>query len=305
MSHWWRAEDNSIDHPKLLKLSDAMHRAWYTLNCVASANDGVLPPTEDIAVRLRVKPTKVAEWITKLVTAGLYDNDGGVFRPHNWNKRQYKTDTIDPTAAKRAKDYRDRKRNERDASRSVTRDDAVRDERPEAETEADTEQSRADASAPIDEDLKRKVAALQAGISAHFLSRQQPIPNLDRCLLWLTMGYGPGTVLGAVERVLKRGKPVSTLDYFDGAIRDDHAKAPPATELQVVSTQIFIVEGTLEWSCWERYLRETTGRGSPITDNRDEHGRLRRGWYRPTAVPPGYDEATGERIAPSEAENAA
>jgi hypothetical protein len=100
-------------------------------------------------------------------------------------------------------------------------------------------------------------------------------------------------------------KAVSTLDYFDAAIAEDHAKAPAAPAgPQIVSIQEFIVEGTLEWSAWNLHLRETTGRGSPVTDNRDEHGRIRRGWFRPTVFPPGYDEATGEKLPPS-AEDAA
>lgn len=303
--NWWRAYNNSIHHRKLLKLSDAMHRAWYTLQCIASENGGDLPPADDIAVTLRIKDTKVAEWITYLVKADLYENVGGTFRPKNWDRRQYKTDATDPTGAKRAKSYRDRKRDERNASRGVTRDGAVSSERPEAEAESETEQSRADGRAPIDEDLKRKVAALQAGISAHFVSRQLKIPNLNRCHDWLADGIAAGTVLAAVEGVLKRGTKPATLDYFEGPVRDAHAKAPPAASPQLVSMQEFIIEGTLEWTCWDRYLRETTGRGSPVTDNRDEAGRFRRGWFRPTRVPPGYDEATGERIAPPESENAA
>jgi hypothetical protein len=131
MSRWWRAEDTSIDHPKLLLLSDAMHRAWYTLMCVASANDGELPPVEHIAARLRMKPGQVAAWITHLVTAGLFDNDAGTFRPHNWARRQYKTDVTDPTNATRQKRYREKHRN------AVT---TVTDKRP--ETEADTEQKQ-------------------------------------------------------------------------------------------------------------------------------------------------------------------
>lgn len=294
MSQWWRAYNNSIDNPKLLKLSDAMRWAWYTLQCVASENDGVLPATEDIAARLRMKPAKVAEWITKLVAAKLIDNNNGVFSPHNWATRQYKSDVTDPTAAERNKRYRDRKRNERNAT--------VTEIRPEAETETESEQSRADASAPIDEDLKRKVAALQAGVSAHFVGRGQAIPNLDRCLLWLTQGYGPGTVLAAVETVLKRGKAISTLDYFDGAIKDAHAKAPPPS-LQVVSSKVFIDEGTLEWTCWQGVYNN--GRGSPVTDHRDSENRPtgRRGWYFDSQFPPGFNDF-GERVAPSE-ENAA
>jgi hypothetical protein len=100
-----------------------MHRAWFTLQCIASANGGVLPPAGDIALRLRLKPSKVGEWITLLVGAGLIDRDGDVFRPHNWDERQYKTDTVDPTAASRAKKYRDRKRDDRDATVTLERPD--------------------------------------------------------------------------------------------------------------------------------------------------------------------------------------
>lgn len=301
MSLWWRAECASIDHPKLLKLSDAMHRAWYTLMCVAAANDGALPPTEDIAVRLRMNKAKVAEWITKLTQAGLFDNVDGVFTPHNWTKRQYKSDKADPTAAERMKRYRKNKpRNGvTDESHRNDRNGTVTGLRPEAEaySEAETKQSRADASAPIDEDLKKREAGLKAGIFAHFASRGLALPlNMDRCLLWLTQGYAAGTVLAAVQAVLKRGKPVSTLEYFDGAIRDAHAKTTIAAVPQVVSIQEFVIEGTLEWACWDRHMRETTGRGSPVTDNRDDAGRVRRGWFRPSKVPPGYDEATGEKL---------
>lgn len=139
---WWRAYDNSIHHRKLLKLSDAMHRAWYTLQCVASENGGTLPPADDIAATLRIKQSKVAEWITTLVRADLYENVDGAFRPKNWDRRQYKTDAADPTGAKRAKEYRDRKRDARDASRSVTCDDTVRIERPETEQRQSDDEGR-------------------------------------------------------------------------------------------------------------------------------------------------------------------
>lgn len=302
MTHWWRAEDTSIDHPKLLKLSDAMFRAWYTLNCVASANGGVLPATDDVAVRLRMKPAKVAEWIARLVTAGLYDNEDGIFKPHNWGKRQYKTDIADPTNAERQRRYRNNKRN------AVTRNDGngVTVKRPEAKSETDTEQSRAEAHTPVDEDLKRKASALAAGVSAHFVSRNQPIPSLDRCLLWLTQGYAVGTVLAAIEAVLRRGKAISTLEYFDGAIKDHHAKAAPTPNLQVISSRVFVEEGTLEWTCHQQEAQRLRGRGTPVTDQRDESGRItgRRGWYFDKKFPDGFNDF-GERIPASSEENAA
>lgn len=306
MSLWWRAENSSIDHPKLLKLSDAMHRAWYTLMCIASANDGALPPAEDIAVRLRMNKVKVAEWITKLTAAELFDNVDGVFVPHNWNKRQYKSDTSDPTAAERMKRYRkNKKRNVvTDEADRNDRNDTVTGLRPEAETEAESEQSRADASTPIDEDLKRRASALAAGLSAHFVSRSQPIPNLDRCLLWLTQGYQAGTVLEAVEAVLKRGKPISTLEYFDGAIKDRHAAKPPSTDLQAVVTNTFVEEGTMEWNCWMSECRRLGKKPPPTRDTRIDNV-IKTGWWFPKLIPDGYDPCTGEYHQPQSEENAA
>ncbi|WP_375414641.1 hypothetical protein [uncultured Bradyrhizobium sp.] len=311
MTRWWRAYDGSIDHPKLLKLSDKMFRAWYTLQCVASANGGTLPPAEDIALRLRIKKAEVAAWITQLVAAKLMDNDEGVFRPHNWDSRQFQSDR----STERVQKHRNKKRSvspeaNGNVSGNVTSNTGgnvseTANETPPEQSRADseTEQSRADACAPIDEELKRKVAALQAGVSAHFVSRGVKIPNLERCRQWLADGVAAGTVLVAVETVLKRGTKPATLDYFEGPVRDAHAKAAPEN-LQIVPPGEFIVEGTLEWACWDRYLRETTGRGSPVTDSRHEGG-IRRGWWRPSRVPDGYDEATGEKLPPTSEEDAA
>ncbi|TXH84818.1 MAG: hypothetical protein E6Q77_01670 [Rhizobium sp.] len=291
MSRWFRVYDDVINDPKLLKLPEALRWQWLALLCVASKNGGKLPPNDDIALLLRVPEAKAAEFVTKLVRAKLIDNEDGVFVPHNWDGRQFKSDTSND----RVKRHRENKRN---ATCNVTSGvtDTVTVTAPEAEQKSDTEQSRAEASAPVDEDLKRRASALGAGISAHFVSRGQSIPNLDRCLLWLTQGYASGTILGAVERCLKRGKVITTLDYFDGAIRDDHAKiAAPAGDLQVVSSQVFVISGTLAAACWEQHSRSTGGRGYPTTTRRVD-GSVQEGWYHPTEFPPGYDEQTGERL---------
>lgn len=295
MSHWWRAYDDAINHPKLLRLSDAMHRAWFTLQCIASANGGKLPPADDIAVSLRVKPARIRTWIEALRVAGLMDEEDGVFTPHNWHSRQFKSDV----STERVQRFRGKTRN---GQRNVS--ETASETAPEQKQRTDTEQSRADAPAAVDEDLKRKAQALGAGISAHFLARHCPVPDLSRCEYWLREGYATGTVLAAIETVLKRGKAISTLEYFDGAIKDQHAKAPAPATPQVVSSQEFIIEGTLEWTCWDQHLRETTRKGSPSTDRTGDDGRVYRGWYRPTKFPPGYDEATGERL-PGKAEDAA
>jgi hypothetical protein len=107
MSRWFRYYDDSINDPKLLRLSDPMFRAWTTLLCIASKNDGRLPPVADIALMLRVKAAKVAEWLAVLTAGGLFDNIDGTFTPHNWNARQYKSDV----STERVKRFRKQERN--------------------------------------------------------------------------------------------------------------------------------------------------------------------------------------------------
>ena len=68
-----------------------------------------------------------------------------------------------------------------------------------------------------------------------FQSRGLEVPaSLYRCTVWLQKGHAAGAVLAAVEAVLKRGKAISSLEYFDGAIADAHAKAQTAPSLEPV-----------------------------------------------------------------------
>lgn len=297
MANWFRFYDDAVNDPKIIELPDDLFRAWVNVLCIAAKNDGVLPEMKHVAVVLRVKPAKAAALVTRLVAVGLVDNHNGIFAPHNWQGRQFKSDDSGP----RVKKHREKLRNaSRNGGCNVT--DIDQSNAPEAEEKKkEAEQSRADASAPVDEDLKRRASALGAGISAHFVSRGQPIPNLDRCLLWLTQGYASGTILGAVERVLKRGKPVSTLDYFDGAIKDDHAKAAPENLQVVVSKKVFVEAGTLAWQCWQSESRRTGGRGYPCVTHRVDHVAKEGFWFE-TEFPAGYDEQTGERIPPANSE---
>jgi hypothetical protein len=149
MSRWFRFYDDAINDPKIIKLPEATRWHWVALLCVASKNDGALPSLDDVAILLRVKPDKAAEIIVNLEKAGLLDQTETGFAPHNWNARQYKSDTTDATAAQRMRRYRENKRNNRNAAVTVT------DTR-EQSTETDTEthsHSEADASAASVPDL--------------------------------------------------------------------------------------------------------------------------------------------------------
>lgn len=249
MSRWWRAEDSSIDHPKLLRLSDASHRAWYTLMCIASANGGSLPPTTDVALRLRMKPEKVAEWITALVAGGLFDDDGGIFCPHNWDRRQYKSDVTDPTAPKRMKEYRERKRNDRNAAVTVIR--------PEAEQKQTTEQSRADAGGKIS--VSEKVLRTDL-LEAFGPSRA---PDLSRASVWLSKGYSSTLILEVVRDGLARKPDIATLNYFDAALADKHANQPESpSEKAAASAKIDmdkVAEMFKKTGVWSKYAGPEPG----------------------------------------------
>ncbi len=161
---WFRFYDDAINDPKILRLSDANFRAWVTLLCLASKNDGLLPSTNDIALVLRMKPNKVAEWLATLTAAGLLDNGNGVFRPHNWDARQFKSDSVDQTAAERMRRYRDRKRISDVTVTDVTRNAVVTDTVPRTDTDTDTDtdteqkkRTRASALAPGWSEADREV----------------------------------------------------------------------------------------------------------------------------------------------------
>ena len=122
MSRWFRFYDDTINDPKILKLSEAMRWYWTALLCVASKNNGTLPALDDIAIQLRVTAAKATEIISTLVKATLLDKIETGFTPHNWNGRQYKSDV----STERVKRFRKQQRN-------------VSETPPDTDTDTDTE----------------------------------------------------------------------------------------------------------------------------------------------------------------------
>ena len=197
MSRWWRAYDEAASDPKLGLLSDELHRAWFNLMCIASANDGVFPPLKHIAYKLRVKPERAAAILAELHTHGLLDKTDDGFAPHNWNGRQYKTDSTDPTAAKRMQRYRNNKRNDRNATVTQLR----------PETEADTETES--------EKKETREVALDDGWPSDF-----------RSLFWNDWPHkvGKPKAMNELERLRRRG--VSWTDIEEGKRRYIRTKPP-------------------------------------------------------------------------------
>lgn len=241
MSRWFRFYDEAINDPKVLRLSDELYRAWTVLLCLTSKNDGRLPPADDIALALRMKSAKVCEWLTKLHSGGLLDKTETGFQPHNWNGRQYKSDTSND----RVKRYRARKCNVTDTV-TVTA----------PEQKQITEQSRADTDAR--DDLKKRTGDFQQAIVKAFAAGNSPnLPETSRAGLWLSQGYQEDICLAVITDIVKRKPSITTLSYFDKPIADAHAsKAPPRVTVPMIAQEIdwdAVLTSFKKFGAWSKY----------------------------------------------------
>lgn len=152
---WWRAYDEAADDPKLQRLPADLFRSWFNLVCIASRNNGVLPPLADIAFGLRKTEKEAKRALDALIEAGLFDVSETVIEPHNWSGRQYKSDV----STGRVRSFRKRRNN-----RFMKRDETVSGNAPE------TEQSRireTPSGFPPDDQKPLPVAARESAEGAH------------------------------------------------------------------------------------------------------------------------------------------
>jgi hypothetical protein len=107
MTLWFRVYSGLVDDPKVQRLDPSLFKALINLWCLASLYDGVFPPIDEIAFKLRMKPDKVERLLDKLRLEGLVDDDERGARPHNWDRRQFTSDV----STSRVKRFRERRRN--------------------------------------------------------------------------------------------------------------------------------------------------------------------------------------------------
>ena len=227
---WFRFYDDALNEPKVLRLTDAQHRGWVGLLCVASKHGGTLPSVDDIAILLRTKPEKVAALIAGLVKAGLLDKTETGYEPHNWSRRQFKSDV----STERVKRYREQQRN---VSGDVS-------ETP-PETEQNTEQNRAEGErrarapevSPSDEEI-----ALGA---EHGIPAARVPAEIANCRAWHT-----------ASGKLIRDWPSSWRLWCLRHAQSFAAKAPPAAAPAPTATTI-IEPGTPQWDAWKAHLTDT------------------------------------------------
>lgn len=108
MSRWFRFYDDAVNDPKVQMLPPKLFKLWVNLLCIASKNGGILPDSMDqLGFILHMKGDDVAVQLGELQEAGLFDDTEDEYvTPHNWNGRQFKSDT----SADRVERYRDKRR---------------------------------------------------------------------------------------------------------------------------------------------------------------------------------------------------
>lgn len=140
---WFRFYEEALNDPKVQMLDGETFKGWVNILCIASTCDGTLPSAKDMSFRMRMSDVTCDGLVQKLVTAGLLDVTKKGIRPHNWDSRQFKSDS----SAERMRKLRERKRtaDSDDSSPPVTGDDDVTSQvtPPEQrQNRAETEQSR-------------------------------------------------------------------------------------------------------------------------------------------------------------------
>ncbi len=232
MSRWFRFYDDTINDPKVLHLREDMRWHWVAVLCIASKNDGLLPPVADIAIMLRKTKSAVAAIIAGLVNAGLLDKTEHGYEPHNWNGRQYKSDV----STDRVKRFRQQQRNVSSAVSETPPD-----------TEAETEQIDriADARAkPIfTEGSKALTDALWKALGfASVLDITPQFAGADwRAVEWERAGWTPDIIAAEVARV----GPDKPLSYYEKCFASAFAKlSAPLPKVEIREAEI--IHGTVQ-----------------------------------------------------------
>jgi hypothetical protein len=101
---WLRLYTNILENPKVQRLRPDVFRAWVNLLALYKRSDEVMPPIDEIAFSLRSSEKDVRKWLAELVKVGLLDETSDGLVPHNWDDRQFNSDT----SKERQRAYRER-----------------------------------------------------------------------------------------------------------------------------------------------------------------------------------------------------
>jgi hypothetical protein len=119
---WFRMYHELLDDPKAQRLSGELFKFWINTLCLACRNRGTIPSADDVAFALRMSVHDAQGHISTLIDTGLVDiMPDRRLRPHNWDLRQFVSDTKDPTVADRMRRFRKRSKRARTVTPTVTK----------------------------------------------------------------------------------------------------------------------------------------------------------------------------------------
>lgn len=105
---WYRMYASILDlEDKTQELSDKHFRSWVKILALYTRNNGVMPADSAVARCLGLPLSKYAEVRKTLIDKGLIDSDGATIAPHNWDERQFESDS----SADRMRRWRDGHKN--------------------------------------------------------------------------------------------------------------------------------------------------------------------------------------------------
>lgn len=209
MSRWFRLYDDLVDDPKIQRLPGETVKALLNLWCLASQNDGLLPAVDDIAFKLRMKPSKVEQLLSVLGECGLIDSDETGLRPHNWNARQFKSDVSN----ERVKRHRERKCN---VTPTVT---VTPPETEQIQNRKDAAPAAPDPERELFERGRQVLGKQGGGLVAQLLAAKQKNIALARAAIeQASTKSNPREYIGAVIRGPKQAAAPNWLDGIEGVL---------------------------------------------------------------------------------------
>ena len=107
MAPWFRLYCEVVDDPKVQELSPETFQGWINVLCLAGKNKGVLPSMKHMMFSLRRSEADVKKLLEELIACGLLDRKNDIIQPHNWQNRQFVSDS----STERVKRFRQRSRN--------------------------------------------------------------------------------------------------------------------------------------------------------------------------------------------------
>jgi len=93
MARWFRFYADAMRNPKVASLNDQQFRLWTELLSVAAENDGHIPPEQTLKHVLKRRLDHLSRGLKELIRAGLIDALKDGYTPHDWDKRQYISDS--------------------------------------------------------------------------------------------------------------------------------------------------------------------------------------------------------------------